>query len=199
MQLQTPQEILKDVFGYVEFRPLQKKIIDYILRRHDALIVLPTGSGKSLCYQLPALIFDGVTVVVSPLISLMQDQVMQLQQRNVSAGFLNSTVDPPEYLGTMQRIKRGEVKLLYMAPETLMRPEILLMLDKSNVSCFAIDEAHCISQWGHDFRPEYRELISVRNGSRKLSASRSRLLLHPGFKRISGNCSVLTMRGSICR
>ncbi len=162
MQLQTPQEILKDVFGHVEFRPLQKNIIDYILKRHDALIVLPTGSGKSLCYQLPALVFDGVTVVVSPLISLMQDQVMQLQQRNVSAVFLNSSLDHPEYLGTMQRIKRGEVKLLYMAPETLMRPEILLMLDESNVSCLAIDEAHCISQWGHDFRPEYRELISVR-------------------------------------
>ena len=163
MQLQTPQEILKDVFGHVEFRPLQKKIIDYILKRHDALIVLPTGSGKSLCYQLPALIFDGVTVVVSPLISLMQDQVTQLQQRDVSAVFLNSTLNHPEYLGTMRRVKRGEVKLLYMAPETLIRPEIVLMLEESNMSCLAVDEAHCISQWGHDFRPEYRELVSVRH------------------------------------
>ena len=106
--------------------------------------------------------FDGVTVVVSPLISLMEDQVMQLQQRDVDATFLNHTVDYSEYVATMQRVRRGEVKLLYMAPETLMRPEILVMLDASNVSCLAIDEAHCISQWGHDFRPEYRELVSIR-------------------------------------
>ena len=159
---QTPLEVLKSVFGYEQFRPLQEKIINHILNRHDALIVLPTGGGKSLCYQLPALIFDGVTVVVSPLISLMQDQVMQLQQRGIHAVFLNSTLSHPEYVATMQRVKRGEVKLLYVAPETLMRPEILLMLDESNVSCLAIDETHCISQWGHDFRPEYRQLISVR-------------------------------------
>ena len=162
MRPQASQKILKDVFGYVEFRPLQKNIIDHILKRYDSLIVLPTGGGKSLCYQLPALIFDGVTVVVSPLISLMQDQVTQLQQRDVSAVFLNSTLNHPEYLGTMRRVKRGEVKLLYMAPETLVRPEIVLMLEEANVSCLAIDEAHCISQWGHDFRPEYRELVSVR-------------------------------------
>ena len=160
--LQTPLEVLKDVFGYEQFRQLQAEIINHILNRHDALIVLPTGGGKSLCYQLPALIFDGVTVVVSPLISLMQDQVMQLQQRDVRAAFLNSTLSNSEYVATMQRVKRGEVTLLYAAPETLMRPEILLMLDESNVACLAIDEAHCISQWGHDFRPEYRQLISVR-------------------------------------
>ena len=159
---QTPLEVLKDVFGYGQFRPLQEKIINHILNRRDALVVLPTGGGKSLCYQLPALIFDGVTVVVSPLISLMQDQVMQLQQRDVRAAFLNSTLSNSEYVATMQRVKRGEVTLLYVAPETLMRPEILLMLDESNVACLAIDEAHCISQWGHDFRPEYRQLISVR-------------------------------------
>ena len=160
--LRTPLEILKNVFGHEGFRSLQEKIINHILNRHDALIVLPTGGGKSLCYQLPALIFDGVTVVVSPLISLMQDQVMQLQQRDVRAAFLNSTLSNSEYVATMQRVKRGEVTLLYAAPETLMRPEILLMLDESNVACLAIDEAHCISQWGHDFRPEYRQLISVR-------------------------------------
>ena len=162
MLLQTPLEILKNVFGHQEFRPLQEQIINHIVNRHDALIVLPTGGGKSLCYQLPALIFDGVTVVVSPLISLMQDQVMQLQQRGIHAVFLNSTLSHPEYVATMQRVKRGEVKLLYVAPETLMRPEILLMLDESNVACLAIDETHCISQWGHDFRPEYRQLVSVR-------------------------------------
>ena len=162
MLLQTPLEILKNVFGHEAFRSLQEQIINHILNRHDALIVLPTGGGKSLCYQLPALIFDGVTVVVSPLISLMQDQVMQLQERGIHAVFLNSTLSHPEYVATMQRVKRGEVKLLYVAPETLMRPEILLMLDESNVACLAIDEAHCISQWGHAFRPEYRQLISVR-------------------------------------
>ena len=158
----SAQEVLKDVFGYEQFRPLQETIINHILNRHDALIVLPTGGGKSLCYQLPALIFDGLTVVVSPLISLMQDQVMQLQQRDVCAAFLNSTLSQREYVATMQRVKRGEIKLLYVAPETLLRPEILLMLDESHVACLAIDEAHCISQWGHDFRPEYRQLISVR-------------------------------------
>ena len=162
MLLQTPLEILKNVFGHEAFRPLQEQIINHVLNRHDALIVLPTGGGKSLCYQLPALIFDGVTVVVSPLISLMQDQVMQLQGRGIHAVFLNSTVSNPEYVATMHRVKRGEVKLLYVAPETLMRPEILLMLDESKVACLAIDEAHCISQWGHDFRPEYRQLVSVR-------------------------------------
>ena len=160
--VQTPLEVLKHVFGYEQFRPLQEEIINHILNRHDALIVLPTGGGKSLCYQLPALIFNGVTVVVSPLISLMQDQVMQLQQRDVCAAFLNSTLSNSEYVATMQRVKRGEIALLYVAPETLMRPEILLMLDESNVACLAIDEAHCISQWGHDFRPEYRQLVSVR-------------------------------------
>ncbi|MDE0299760.1 MAG: RecQ family ATP-dependent DNA helicase [Candidatus Poribacteria bacterium] len=158
----SPSKILQDVFGHSRFRSLQEEIVDHILDGYDAFIVLPTGGGKSLCFQLPALIFDGVTVVISPLISLMEDQVMKLQQRKVGATFLNHTVECSEYVSTMQRVKRGEVKLLYMAPETLMRPEILLMLDESNVSCLAIDEAHCISQWGHDFRPEYRELVSVR-------------------------------------
>ena len=116
---QTPPEVLKDVFGYDQFRPLQEEIINHILDGHDALIVLPTGGGKSLCYQLPALIFEGVTVVVSPLISLMQDQVMQLQQRDIHAVFLNSTLSHSEYVATMHRVKRGEVKLLYVAPETL--------------------------------------------------------------------------------
>ena len=160
--LQTPLAVLKNVFGYEQFRPLQAEIIHHLLNRHDALIVLPTGGGKSLCYQLPALIFDGVTVVVSPLISLMQDQVMQLQGRGIRAVCLNSTLSNSEYVATMHRVKRGEIKLLYVAPETLVRNETLLMLDESNVACLAIDEAHCISQWGHDFRPEYRQLVSVR-------------------------------------
>lgn len=159
---QNPLEILRNVFGHEQFRPLQEEIIDNILRRQDALIVLPTGGGKSLCYQLPSLIIDGMTVVVSPLISLMEDQVMQLQNRNIPSALLNSTVNHSEYVSTMQRVRQGGIKLLYVAPETLIRPEILVMLDESNVECLAIDEAHCISHWGHDFRPDYRELVTIR-------------------------------------
>ena len=159
---QNPLAILKNIFGHDQFRPFQESIINHILRQQDALIVLPTGGGKSLCYQLPALMFDGVTVVVSPLISLMQDQVMQLQNRSIRAAFLNHTVGNTEYVATMQQVRQGEIKLLYLAPETLVRPEILVMLDDSDVACLAIDEAHCISQWGHDFRPKYRQLVSIR-------------------------------------
>ena len=159
---QTPLDILTDVFGHEQFRPFQETIINHILKRQDALIVLPTGGGKSLCYQLPALTFDGVTVVVSPLISLMQDQVMQLQNRGICAAFLNHTVGNTEYVATMQQVRQGNIKLLYVAPETLVRPEILVMLEDSDVACLAIDEAHCISEWGHDFRQEYRQLVSIR-------------------------------------
>ena len=164
---QTPLDILKNVFGHKQFRPFQKDIIDHIFKGQDALIVLPTGGGKSLCYQLPALIFEGVTVVVSPLISLMQDQVTQLQNRGIHAAFLNHTVNDAEYVATMQRVRENEIKLLYLAPETLVRPEILVMLDEADIACLAIDEAHCISEWGHDFRPEYRQLVSIRERFQK--------------------------------
>ncbi len=161
--LTAARALLKTVFGYDDFRPLQAQIVAAILACRDTLSVMPTGSGKSLCYQLPALLFDGLTVVVSPLISLMQDQVMQLHEAGAPAAYLNSTLDYLDYVETTRRVRQGAVKLLYTSPETLLRPETLVMLDQSRVACLAIDEAHCISEWGHDFRPEYRQLRGVRD------------------------------------
>ena len=160
--MDTALEILNTTFGYDDFWPFQSEIIKSILDRQDTLAIMPTGGGKSLCYQLPALMFEGLTVVVSPLISLMQDQVSQLHEWGIPAVFLNSTLAYGQYVQTTQRIRRGEVKLLYVAPETLLRPETMLLLEQSGVACLAIDEAHCISSWGHDFRPVYRQLIDVR-------------------------------------
>ena len=157
------ERILKHVFGYDEFRPLQADIIENVLHKNDTLVIMPTGGGKSLCYQLPALIFEGLTIVVSPLISLMKDQVEQLVQMGVSAVFLNSSLSLGEYRHNVDRIKRGAVKLLYLAPEALLKANMLDMLSSVEVDCLTIDEAHCISQWGHDFRPEYRQLVQVRD------------------------------------
>ncbi len=155
--------LLKDVFGYDEFRPLQPEIVSNVIQKKDTLVIMPTGGGKSLCYQLPALLFEGLTVVVSPLISLMKDQVAQLQQLGVPAVFLNSSLSLEEYQHTLARVRGGEVKLLYVAPETLLKTSILALLASLQVDCLAIDEAHCISEWGHDFRPEYRQLVDCRS------------------------------------
>ena len=162
MPTPTSTSILKDTFGYDTFRPLQQEVIDNVTARRDTLAVMPTGGGKSLCYQIPSLLFDGLTVVVSPLISLMKDQVEQLRAYGVPALFLNSSLGPQEYQANMEYVKRGEVKLLYLAPETLLMPRILALLADLNVDCLTIDEAHCISEWGHDFRPEYRQIVEVR-------------------------------------
>ena len=158
----TPEEILKTVFGFDEFRPLQREIIANVLSKKDALVIMPTGGGKSLCYQLPALIFSGLTVVVSPLIALMKDQVEQLEALGIPALFLNSSLAWEDYRDNMQRIRSGEVRLLFVAPESLLTDRVLGLLSNLSLDCLAVDEAHCISEWGHDFRPEYRQLAAIR-------------------------------------
>jgi ATP-dependent DNA helicase RecQ len=158
----TPASILKEIFGYDTFRPLQREVIENVLAKRDTLAIMPTGGGKSLCYQIPALLFDGLTVVVSPLISLMKDQVEQLRAYGVPALFLNSSLIPQEYQENMDFVRRGKVKLLYVAPETLLTARILSLLVGLKIDLLTIDEAHCISEWGHDFRPEYRQLIAIR-------------------------------------
>ena len=155
-------QILKDVFGFDQFRPGQETAVNALLAGRNVLTVMPTGSGKSLCFQVPALILDGLTIVVSPLVALMQDQVAALRLAGVAADAINSSRDRADNVAAWQRAAAGETRLLYMAPERLMTERMLTALGRLKVSLFAIDEAHCISQWGPAFRPEYADLCRLR-------------------------------------
>jgi ATP-dependent DNA helicase RecQ len=155
---QTATSVLRDVFGYTGFRGDQEQVIAAAMRGQDSLVLQPTGGGKSLCYQLPALLSERMTLVVSPLIALMQDQVAALEQLGIRAAYLNSTLSTAEQQDLFQRLRKAELQLLYVAPERLMHGHTIELLQKSNVGLIAIDEAHCVSQWGHDFREDYLQL-----------------------------------------
>jgi ATP-dependent DNA helicase RecQ len=157
------QELLKKHFGYDEFRAGQQEIIKEIVNGRDCLVLMPTGGGKSLCFQLPALMLDGLTLVISPLISLMKDQVDQLRANGIATGLINSSMPPEEIIATQQKAKDGKLKILYLAPERLAVSSFMNFLREVKISLIAIDEAHCISEWGHDFRPDYRNLKKLRD------------------------------------
>ena len=155
---QPALDVLQNVFGFNEFRHNQEAIVEHVTAGGDALVLMPTGGGKSLCYQIPALIRSGTAVVVSPLIALMQDQVVALKELGVNAAFLNSSLSAAEARDVEARLEAGQIDLLYVAPERLLGERMLALLERINVALLAIDEAHCVSQWGHDFRPEYQKL-----------------------------------------
>ncbi|NNK37529.1 MAG: RecQ family ATP-dependent DNA helicase, partial [Xanthomonadales bacterium] len=158
----TIQETLQNVWGLQAFRPQQQEIIEQLLGGGDAFVLMPTGGGKSLCYQLPALHRDGLAIVISPLISLMKDQVDALLANGIRAAMYNSNLDAAEARSVLARLHGGELDLLYVAPERMMRPGFIQSLESIPLALIAVDEAHCVSQWGHDFRPEYAALGELR-------------------------------------
>ena len=163
MTLKTPEDILLEYWGYKEFRPLQREIIQSVLDKNDTLALLPTGGGKSVCFQVPALYLDGICIVISPLIALMEDQISQLRKRNISAAAIHSGMHKNEIDRILDNAVHGSLKFLYIAPERLRSELFLDRLTQMNVSLIAVDESHCISQWGHDFRPAYLEIHEIRN------------------------------------
>ncbi|HEY5826295.1 MAG TPA: DEAD/DEAH box helicase, partial [Cyclobacteriaceae bacterium] len=152
---------LKELFGYTQFRGNQETVIRNLMSGRNTFVIMPTGAGKSLCYQLPAMMYDGLAIVISPLIALMKNQVDSLNAYGINARFLNSTLSKAEITRLKKDATAGLIKLLYVAPESLNKEETIAFLQKVNVSFVAIDEAHCISEWGHDFRPEYRRIKTM--------------------------------------